>query len=77
MNSRKFKKGDKVCVRGLDMAFVFEYYVNDNLAQIFIEGESYDTMHSIIFARPEVILPNNLQTCIEEGWIESESQWVI
>jgi hypothetical protein len=65
-----FNKGDKVCVKGLDMAFVFGWYVNNHIAKIFIEGESMEGMHYLIYARPEVLLPNNEVTLREEGWLK-------
>lgn len=67
----RFKKGDKVVVRGFDMALVFDHYTpNGKLARVFIEGQSYDTTHSILFARPAALAPNDGQTMKEEGWIE-------
>jgi hypothetical protein len=66
----RFKKGDKVVVRGFDMALVFDHYSADGkLARVFIEGESWDTKHSILFARPLVLAPNDTQTMNEEGWV--------
>lgn len=46
----RFKEGDKVIVKGLDLAFVVACYLEDNLVKLFIEGESATTMHSIIHA---------------------------
>ncbi len=66
---RRFSKGDKVCVNGLDMAFVVECYLSDNLVKLFIEGESYETRHAIIHARPEVLMLNNKETLIQQGWL--------
>lgn len=35
----KWNKGDKVVVKGLDMAFVVECYLDVDLVKLFIEGE--------------------------------------
>lgn len=67
----QFKKGDKVVVRGFDMALVFDHYTeNGKLARVFIEGESFDTKHAILFARPGVLAPNDERTMQEEGWLQ-------
>lgn len=65
----KFKKGDKVIVKGLSLAFVVECYINDNEIKLFLEGQNYHTMHSIVTVRPEVLLMNNTENAIAEGWI--------
>jgi hypothetical protein len=66
----KWNKGDKVVVKGLDMAFVVESYLDVDLVKLFIEGEGFGTSHYIIHARPDVLLPNNTETAISEGWIK-------
>lgn len=65
-----WNKGDKVVVKGLDMAFIFDRYINNNTVQLFIEGETRDRRYHIIFARPDALLPNNTDTFISEGWNE-------
>lgn len=67
-----FNKGDKVVVKGLHLAFVFHHYTDDGLARLFIEGEGYGSIHSVVFAKPDVLLPNNLDTLLAEGWIKPE-----
>ncbi len=61
-----FKEGDKVMVKGLDMAFVVCCYMRDGLVKLRIEGE---TANYLIFARPDVLLLNNTENCRAEGWL--------
>ena len=71
-SDEQFKPGDKVIVKGLDMAFVVACYLSTSfghVVKLFIKGESAHTMHSIIHARPEVLLLNNEENCKAEGWI--------
>ena len=65
---RRFRKGDRVVVRGCDLAFVFEAYMG-GVVKLFIEGESRHTLHHIVHAKEEAILPNNHETLIAEGWL--------
>lgn len=65
----KFKAGDKVIVKGLDMAFVVVCYLADDLVKLLIEGETLDGMHAIVHARPDSLLINNTDNCASEGWV--------
>ncbi len=65
---QNLKKGDKVVVKGLDMAFIFDHYISDGEVRLFIEGESMRTPHAVIIAKLGSILPNNEETLISEGW---------
>lgn len=64
----EFKQGDKVIVKGLCFPFIFHNYINDKLAKILLDGESVDKQHSVINVKVEVLLPNNRQSCEQEGW---------
>jgi hypothetical protein len=68
---RGWTQGDKVVVKGLDLAFVFDCYMESGLARLLIEGESDRTAHYVVHARPEVLLPNDRETLIAEGWLDS------
>ena len=70
--SQQFKKGGKVIVKGLDLAFVVCCYMESGLIKLFIEGENEYTMHSVVHARPDVLLLNNTANCIAEGWIKQK-----
>lgn len=65
----KFKEEDRVIVKGLDIPFVVVGYLADNLVKLRIEGESLEGIHSVVHARPEVLLLNNKENCSAEGWI--------
>jgi hypothetical protein len=70
----KFLADDKVIVKGLAAAFVVVQYLDDNLIKLRLEGESLSTTHTLICARPEVLLLNNRKNCIAEGWIEETTE---
>lgn len=67
-NVPEFSKRDKVLVKGLDLAFVVDGHLPNGNVKLLIEGEN--DMGYVIHARPEVLLPNNYKTMVEEGWLE-------
>jgi hypothetical protein len=73
----EFEENDKVVIVGLECSFVIDHYISEtNEYQLFIEGQnrSNGKPYQIIFAKAEVIRPNNTLWCTHLGFIKEKEK---